>query len=145
MKLELLKQEKFNEVLLDFYQNEDDEIFMTVSQLAQVLGYSSKGSLESLVSRNPRVKESEFSVVTRMQATDGKSYRTRVFTEDGIYEVAMLSKRPEASKFREFVRKLLKGLRKGELKLEQTVKNNIDPIEQARIWAQNFEKSKALH
>lgn len=78
MKLELLKQEKFNEVLLDFYRNEDDEIFMTVSQLVQALGYSSKGSLESLVSRNPRVKESEFSVVTKMQATDGKSYRTRV-------------------------------------------------------------------
>ena len=145
MKLELLKQEKFNEDLLDFYQNEDDEIFMTVSQLAQALGYSNKGSLESLISRNPRVKESEFSVVTKMQATDGKSYRTRVFTEDGIYEVAMLSKRPEANKFREFVRKLLKGLRKGELKLEQTVKNNIDPIEQARIWAQNIEKNKALH
>lgn len=145
MKLELLKQEKFNEVLLDFYRNEDDEIFMTVSQLAQALGYSSKGSLESLVSRNPRVKESEFSVVTKMQATDGKSYRTRVFTEDGIYEVAMLSKRPEADKFRGFVRKLLKGLRKGELELAQTTKNTINPMEQARLWAQNFEKSKALH
>lgn len=57
----------------------------------------------------------------------------------------MLSKRPEADKFRGFVRKLLKGLRKGELELAQTTKNTINPMEQARLWAQNFEKSKALH
>lgn len=145
MKLELLKQENFNEVLLDFYRDEDNEIFMTVSQLAQALGYSSKGSLESLVSRNPRVKESEFSVVTKMQATDGKSYRTRVFTEYGIYEVAMLSKRPEADKFRGFVRRLLKSLRKGEIELVQTTKSTINPMEQARLWAQDFERSKDLH
>ena len=49
-----------------------------------------------------------------MRATDGKQYDTRIFTEDGIYEVTMLAKTEKAKEFRAFVRKLIKSIRKGE-------------------------------
>ena len=42
----------------------------------------------------------EFSVVTKLVSTDGKQYNTRVFTEDGIYEVTMLAKTEKAKQFR---------------------------------------------
>src|SRR5690625_3421213 len=47
----------------------------------------------------------------------------RIFNEDGIYEITMLSKKPKAREFRSFVRKLLKKLRKGEY---QVVKPQTD-------------------
>ncbi|QJX64882.1 hypothetical protein HLK66_16405 [Niallia circulans] len=37
---------------------------------------------------------------------------TRIFTEDGIYEVTMLSKTEKAKEFRQWVRQILKELRK---------------------------------
>lgn len=38
----------------------------------------------------------EFSVTLKMRATDGKQYDTRIFTEDGIYEVTLLAKTEKA-------------------------------------------------
>lgn len=38
----------------------------------------------------------EFSVVVKMTTTDDKQYDTRIFTEDGIYEVTMLAKTEKA-------------------------------------------------
>lgn len=96
--LSLLTQEKFGGVELELYQNESNDVFMTVSQLAQALGYSSKGSLESLVSRNPYVKESEFSVVQKIEATDKKKYDTRLFNVDGIRSILQLSDVPLSRK-----------------------------------------------
>lgn len=136
MNLQLIKQDNFNEVLVDVYRNDNDEVFMTIGQLSDALGYSSKGSLESLISRNPYVKGIEFSGTCKMQATDGKVYDTRVFTEDGIYEITMLSKQPKALEFRHFVRQLLKGLRKGEVVVSTVQPNdNMQSFEMQMIGA----------
>lgn len=54
----------------------------------------------------------------------GSTQETRIFTEDGIYEVTMLSKQPKARAFRAFVRKTLKALRKGEMVLVQPQTDN---------------------
>lgn len=117
MELSLAKKEFFGEVGVDLHQNGNGEVFMTIEQLSSALEYSGKSSIDSIVSRNPYLRESYFSVTCKMQATDGKSYNTRLFTEDGIYEITMLSKQPKAMEFRQFIRRLLKGLRKGEIKL----------------------------
>lgn len=139
MILQLIKQDKFDDILVDVYRNDNDDVFMTISQLSDALGYSSKGSLESLISRNPYVKSVEFSGTCKMQATDGKVYDTRVFTEDGIYEITMLSKQPKAMEFRRFVRGLLKGLRKGELQIETTKpENEVKAFEMQMIGAKHL-------
>jgi prophage antirepressor-like protein len=46
--------------------------------------------------------------------TAGGRQETRVFTEDGIYEVSLLAKTGKAREFRAWVRKILKFLRKQE-------------------------------
>lgn len=111
--LELVKSFNFNEVKCDIY-SKNNEVFMTINQLAEVLGYSNRKGVEKIVERNEYLKDKEFSITDKLSATDGKHYNTRLFTEDGIYEVTMLSKTETGKKFRKVVRGIIKSLRKGE-------------------------------
>lgn len=119
--LALVKSAPFGTVQCDFWQNEQHDIFMTINQLAQALGYASKSGVEKIVQRNEYLKDIEFSATDILSAPDGKRYETRIFTEDGIYEVSMLAKTPVAKDFRQWVRKILKSLRKGDYQLTPTV------------------------
>lgn len=114
--LQLIKSAKFGEVQADIYSR-NDEPYMTIHQLAQCLGYKDRKGVEKIVERNPHLKDREFSTTDKMSAVDGKTRNTRIFTEDGIYEVTMLAKTEKAKEFRAWVRKLLKSLRKGDAKL----------------------------
>ena len=80
------------------------------------LEYPSKTE-ESAIRKYTRLREPEFSGTYKLQAPDGKRYTTRVFNEDGIYEITMLSESEKGKEFRSYVRKLLKSLRKGETKI----------------------------
>ena len=111
--LELVKSFNFNEVKCDIY-SKNNEVFMTINQLAEDLGYSNRKGVEKIVERNEYLKDKEFSITDKLSATDGKHYNTRLFTEDGIYEVTMLSKTETGKKFRKVVRGIIKSLRKGE-------------------------------
>lgn len=112
----LVKSEHFGQVETDIYSNGSD-MFMTISQLAACLEYSGRDGIEKIIKRNPYLESPEFSVTDKLSATDGKRYETRIFTEDGIYEVTMLSKQPKARQFRAWIRSILKALRSGQTKL----------------------------
>ncbi len=115
--LKLIKSAKFGEVQADIYQR-DNEPYMTAKQLGECLGYSEPTiAVNKIVNRNTYLKSKEFSVLTNLVSTDGKAYNTRIFTEDGIYEITMLAKTEKAKEFRAWVRKLLKTLRSGKAKL----------------------------
>ena len=115
-KLTLVKAEHFGEIEANIYSN-GKEMFMTIGQLAACLGYAGRDAIEKIVKRNPYLTEEQFSVTDRLSATDGKQYETLIFTEDGIYEVTMLSKQPKAREFRAWIRGILKALRRGEVKI----------------------------
>ncbi|WP_332649688.1 BRO family protein [Lysinibacillus sp. 54212] len=122
MNLALATQQQFNSVMCDFWQNENGDVFMTIDQLAQALEYADKNGVEQIVSRNEYLKDSEFSTTHKLSVVEGKRQvkrERRIFSEDGIYEVTMLSSQPKAKVFRAFVRKTLKALRKGETILVQ--------------------------
>lgn len=113
MAYEIVKSAEFCGIECDFYSNENNEIFMTSFQLGSCLGYSNpQKAVDNLISRNEYLKNIEFSVTLKMRATDGKQYDTRLFTEDGIYEVTMLAKTEKAKDFRTFVREVVKSIRK---------------------------------
>lgn len=118
-KLELVKSFNFNGINCDIY-SKDNEVFMTINQLAEVLGYKDRKGIEKIIERNEYLKDKGFSTTDKLSATDGKYYNTRVFTEDGIYEVTMLSKTETGKKFRKVVRGIIKSLRKGENKIIKT-------------------------
>lgn len=111
--LELVKSFNFNEVKCDIY-SKNNEVFMTSIQLGEALGYKNpRKSISNLVNRFEYLKDKEFSGVINLMTPSGKQ-ETRVFTEDGIYEVTMLSKTETGKKFRKVVRGIVKSLRKGE-------------------------------
>jgi len=114
MNLSLATQQQFNSVMCDFWVNEVNEVFMTINQLSQSLEYASKSAIENMLSRNEYLKDGEFSSTHKMWVGNSEQ-ETRILTEDGIYEVTMLSKQPKAREFRAFIRKTLKALRKGEM------------------------------
>ena len=119
MTLALAIKEMFEGKEVSIYTLEDGSPVMTVDDLAKSLGYADRKGIEKVLERNPYLKEAEFSVTDKLSATDGKKYETRIFNEDGIYEVTMLSSKPKAKEFRAFVRKTLKSLRKGEMVIAQ--------------------------
>ncbi len=133
--LQLIKSSRFGEVECDIYSNEK-EMFMTISQLAQCLGYASKSGVEKIFQRHNYLRDKEFSseVILTLGGTDKMGapktmQNTRVFTEDGIYEVTMLAKTEKAKEFRAFIRKLLKSLRKGEVKIIKPSSEQVELIE----------------
>jgi len=113
----LFRKENFNGVECDLWKDENDDIFMTSEQLGMVLGYSNpRKGINTLVTRNPYLRKIDFSSGITMKSEAGDR-ETRVFNEDGIYEVALLAGTEKAKEFRSWVRKILKLLRKGELEL----------------------------
>jgi len=115
--LVLFKSEVFQGIECDFWSNENKDVFMTSEQLGMVLGYSfPREGINKIVLRNEYLKKDEFSAEVKMGSPSG-TQTTRVFNEDGIYEVAFLAKTEKAKEFRSWVRRILKGLRTGELEL----------------------------
>lgn len=64
-------------------------------------------------------------------------------TEDGLYEVLMLSRKQIAKDFKKKVKEILKGLRKGELKIVASYQIE-DPIERAKAWIREHEERRIL-
>ncbi len=116
--LVLRTTEMFGEVETNIYENESHEMFMTIDQIASCLEYANgRKGIDNLIVRHPYLRDIEFSATPKLRGTDGKLYKTRVFNEDGIYEVTFLSDTDKALEFRNWVRKLLKALRKGDMQL----------------------------
>lgn len=113
--LKLIKSEHFGEIEADIYSN-DKDMFMTINQLADCLEYADKRAIEKILERNPYLKDKEFSILIKVPYTMGGTQITRVFTEDGIYEITMLSGQPKAKEFRAWIRRILKELRRGEVR-----------------------------
>lgn len=58
--------------------------------------------------------------------TLNNAYSAWFLTEDGLYEVLMQSRKPIAKQFKNQVKKILKGLRKGEIKMSDNTLNTSD-------------------
>lgn len=80
-----------------------------------------------MIERNPYLKNEEFSYIQKVPHAVGGTQSTRTFTEDGIYEVTMLSGQPKSKEFRAWIRKILKALRSGNAEMVSTA----DPTKKA--------------
>lgn len=111
MDLALCKQEKFNGVLVDFYRDENNDVFMTREQIGTALEYAQpRKAIDKLHQRN-KERLNKFSVGVKLGATDGKVYKTIVYNSRGIYEICRYSKQPKANEFYDWVYEVLETIR----------------------------------
>ena len=144
-KMELVKQEKFAGLDVEFYRNENNEVFMTRNQIGQALGYAQVQRAMNKIHERNKERLDKFSVVVKLGTTDGKAYDTTVYSEKGIYEILRKSNQPKADDFYDFVYEVIEGLRKGELQVTQKASYEIDdPIERAKRWIEEEEKRQQL-
>ena len=68
--LTLIKSAEFGEIQCDFY-GKDNEIYMTISQLAECLEYADKKGVENLIDRNPYLRNEEFSFIQKVPLISG--------------------------------------------------------------------------
>lgn len=115
--LVLAKEELFQGIHCDLWMDKDRNLFMTIQQLANVLGYKSKSGIENIISRNLYLRENEFSGTHKLGVlgSAGGTQETIVFTRDGIMEIAFLSNKPKAREFRAWARKVLTAFMDGQI------------------------------
>lgn len=118
--LQVIKTDRFGGIEYEIY-SDSKEMYMTSEQLGECLNFANgRKGIDNIISRNEYLSSPEFSVTLKLRATDGKHYNTRVFTEDGVYEVTMLAKTEVAKKFRAQIRTVLKSIRSGKATVIQT-------------------------
>lgn len=111
MDLALCKQEKFNGVLVDFYRDENNDVFMTREQIGTALEYAQPRKAIDKIHQRNKERLNKFSVGVKLGATDGKVYKTIIYNSRGIYEICRYSKQPKANEFYDWVYEVLETIR----------------------------------
>ena len=122
--MELIKTQNYGGNVFSFYSTKRKDIFMTINELALGFGYKSKNGIEQILNRNPRLKDKEYSFISKVPV---RNYGTpqcvsttkskvqyqevRLFTERGIFEIGCISHTAKAEQFRDWVFNQLKKLR----------------------------------
>lgn len=109
--LEIIKSENFGEIELDFYQNNDNELFMTREQIGSALEYKNPNDAIRLLHRRNKDRLDKFSVSFKLNGTDGKLYNTKLYSYKGIYEICRLSRQHKADKFMDWVWDVVEEIR----------------------------------
>ncbi|EGO9051638.1 transcriptional regulator [Enterococcus faecalis] len=111
----LAQEELFQGVHCDIWRDSNRNPFMTIEQMANALEYKSKKGIEQILERQPYLKNAEFSILSKVPLKLGGTQEMRLFTFDGIMEVAFLSSKPKAQEFRSWARKVIKAFVTGQL------------------------------
>ena len=113
-KLEIVSFEGTN---IQIY-SQNNELVISMEELAEVIGMEKLESFKSLINRNPELYNEEFSFLKKVINIENgipKKREKRFFNEQGMYEVALLARTEKAKKFRKFARFLITKFHKKEL------------------------------
>lgn len=91
------------------------EKWLTGEQIGAALEYEEPRKRINDLYRRHADELSEYSVDLKLRSTDGKHYQTRVYNEDGVMVITMLSRQPLAREFRRWAVGVLKAYRRQEL------------------------------
>lgn len=107
--MEKLEIVQFEEQNIQLY-SQNDELLMTMEELAEAVGFASNNKFKDFLTRNPELYNEEFSFLRKVKNLEGgivKNREKRFFNEQGIYEAALLARTEKAKKFRKFARVLI--------------------------------------
>ena len=113
-KLEIVQFEEQN---IQLY-SQDNEILMTMEELAEAIGFANHQVFRNFINLNPELSNEEFSFLRKVKNLEGgvvKNREKRFFNEQGIYEAALLARTEKAKKFRKFARVLITKFHRKEM------------------------------
>ena len=108
---------QFEEQNIQLY-TQKGELLMTMEELAKAVGFANNNVFKVFLTKNPELCNEEFSFLKKVKNIEGgivKNREKRFFTEQGIYEAALLARTEKAKKFRKFARFLITKFHKKEL------------------------------
>lgn len=120
---------KFEDTELQISINKDYELEMDSEELSKAIGFEDGNALRQIISRNPDLQGREFSYLKKVLNEEGgifKKREKRIFTQEGIYEVALLANTERAKKFRKFARTLITKFRRNEITITAGVSDSIN-------------------
>lgn len=115
--MEKLEIVQFEEQNIQLY-SQNDELLMTMEELAEAVGFASNNKFKDFLTRNPELYNEEFSFLRKVKNLEGgivKNREKRFFNEQGIYEAALLARTEKAKKFRKFARVLITKFHRKEI------------------------------
>ena len=113
--VKLMITESFGDLPCNFYQNIQDEIFLTRKQIGQALEYTNPDDAIYRIHERHKERLDKFSVTAKLSSTDGKYYDTILYTERGIMEICRWSRQKKADLFMDWTWDIVSKYRKGEL------------------------------
>lgn len=99
------------------YIEHEGQIFFSSEEIGRQLGYANPSkSINILFNRNQRELVS-YAVGIKLMSTDGRFYKIRHFSEEGVYIISMLASTPRAREFRAKLARLLRHIREQRVEL----------------------------
>ena len=129
---------------LSVYGTLENPLFVA-SEVAKMIDYGKNRNGSYKVDTMTRSLDSEEKMVLSIRGFDGNTLSTTLLTEDGFYEVLLMSRKPVAKQLKKKVKEVLKALRiKGRYEVEghPALKNDASQteIEKSRARALELEK-----
>jgi len=92
----------------------NDDILLTREQVGTALGYADPSTAITKIHIRHKDRLDSLSVTTKLEGTDGKLYRTHLYSEKGIMEICRWSNKPNANKFMDWVWDIVEKYRNEE-------------------------------
>lgn len=129
---------------LSVYGTLENPLFVA-GEVAKMIDYTTNGSGSYAVNAMTRTVDREEKKVRLIISPDGNTLSTTLLTEDGFYEVLLMSRKPVAKELKRKVKEVLKALRiKGRYEVEGhpalESKTSQAEIEKSRARALELEK-----
>lgn len=118
MKLRLVKQGDFLGTKCDFYVDEDNNIYMSRTQIGYALGYANPSHAILVMHQRHKERMDKFSIEVRSSQFVtpykgiGKDKKAFMYTEQGIYAICGYSNKEIAEKFNDWVYDIIIVIRK---------------------------------
>ena len=97
----------------------DGQFYLSAEEIGRSLGYELPTQAIHKIFRKNYSELNEYSIEAKLASIDGSMRNTRIFSEDGLYIISMLSRTAKARTFRKKVAETLKQIRQNQLSLTQ--------------------------
>lgn len=144
--VKLLATESFENFPCNFYQNIQNEIFLTRKQIGEALGYKDPDDAIYRIHERHKDRLDKFSLIDSLSSQDGRIVNTILYTEEGAMEICRWSKKPKANDFMDWLYKIGVKYRHGELTDRNQLLQRISFLEQelATLRQEQTQMKKSL-